>query len=366
MHIAVVYLGRRGAGGVISLELARQLEQRHQVLAILSTLAENLEYWKKASIRRVEVGTFRNPVGAFLSLVFPFQIKRIANQIRQAKPDVLLFPMFHPWNSLIQKILSDVPSVVFVHDPRPHPDLAGWFYEKLENASIRRASRCVILSETLKPHLAGRGVDSARIDVVPLGPFPYAPMGSNSEKQDHSPTLLFFGRIMPYKGLETLLKAYARVRETQACRLIVAGEGNLSTFRDLLAGLPDVEVVNRWFGEGEVGDFFARSDLVILPYASASQSGVIPIAATFGLPVIATRVGGLSEQVEDGVSGWLVPPENVDALADAIREALTQPAQARLRGQALKARYEKQFGWEEISLQVVKSLELARQARGPK
>ncbi len=111
---------------------------------------------------------------ALLSLVFPVQIHRIAKQILLNKPDILVFPMFHPWNSLIQEELKNIPSVVFVHDPLPHPDLPGKFYEILENASIRRAARCIVLSGGLKSFLVNRGIDQDHIDVVPLGPFVYA------------------------------------------------------------------------------------------------------------------------------------------------------------------------------------------------
>ncbi len=365
MRIAVIYLGRRGAGGIISLELTRHLGQAHQVLAVLSAQAENLGRWPAVQAERVEVDTFQNAIGALRSLLFPNQIIRLAEQIRQSKPDVLLFPMFHPWNSLLQRRLRDIPSVTFVHDPRPHPDLSGWFYEKLENASLRRASRCVVLSESLRPFLAGRGIAPSRVDVVPLGPFLY-PSSVQPITKDRIPTLLFFGRVMPYKGLEVLLQAFQKVHTDFRCRLLIAGEGNMTSYKESLASLQDVEVVNRWIAEEEIAGFFARSDIVVLPYTSASQSGVIPIAATFGLPVIATRTGGLTEQVEEGVSGWLVPPGEAGALAKAIREALSEPRAARQRGQALKDRYEKQFGWEQATRLVVKSLEMARQAKGPK
>ena len=363
MRIAIVYLGRRGAGGVISLQIARQLAQRHQVVAVISRALENLRSWD-SSLQRVEVETYRNAAGAFLSLVFPIQAHRIADQIRQFKPDAIFFPMFHPWNFLIQKSLRDTPSVIVVHDPRPHPDLAGRFYEKLENVSIRRASRCVVLSETLKPHLAGRGADSVRIDTIPLGPFSYSTRVH--PEPNRPPTILFFGRIMPYKGLETLLDAFAKLRSKMDCQLILAGEGNLAPYASLLAGLPSVNVLNRWIPEEEVGDLFARSDLVILPYTSASQSGVIPIAATFGLPVIATRAGGLVEQVEDGVSGWLVEAGDAQALSAAMLEALSLPEEARRRGQALKSRYEMQFSWEQFARRLEKSFEMAARPRGPK
>jgi len=363
MRIAIIYFGRRGAGGIISFELARKLGQEHQVSVFRSGMAENPDRWSEANIETIQEYTFHNAVGALLSLVFPAQIHRVVSRIRQRKPDILLFPMFHPWNSMIQKALRDIPSVVFVHDPRPHPDLSGWFYEKLENASIRRATRCVILSETLRSFLVDRGVSLDCIDVVPLGPFIFTPSNLFARDQDHLPTLLFFGRIVPYKGLELLLQSYMEVRKSFPCQLLIAGDGNITPYKDMIEGLQDVTLVNRWIAETEIADFFARSDLVVLPYTSASQSGVIPIAAVFGLPVIATTVGGLSEQIEDGVSGWLVPPDDVQRLADAVREVLSSPQMARKRGQALKERYEKHFGWEQGASRLVKSLERAMHSR---
>lgn len=363
MRIAIVYLGRRGAGGKITLELARALSRRQDVFAFLSTQAEGLHEWQSLAVERALVDTYRGASSALASLALPAKIRRLAKQIQSLEPDVLVFPMFHPWNSRIQKLLSNIPALVFVHDPRPHPDLAGWFYEKLENISIRRATRCAVLSETLKPHLARRGVGAASIDVIPLGPFAYSP--SPHEKTDRPPTALFFGRIVPYKGIDTLLKAFAILRQTFDSRLILAGEGDLAPYADLLAGLPNVEILNRWIPEDEIGDLFARCDLVVLPYSSASQSGVIPIAASFALPVIATRTGGMVEQVEDGVSGWLVGADDASTLASAMRVALSEKDEARRRGQALKQRYATQLSWERIAERLEKSLQLAAPARGP-
>lgn len=361
MRIAIVYLGRRGAGGAIGAEIAHQLMRNHQVTAVLSRALENLQSWDHL-LQRMEVDTYRNAAGAILSLVFPVQVCRLAGQIRRLRPDVVFFPMFHPWNFLIQTILREIPSVIIVHDPRPHPDLAGRFYEKLENLSIRRASRCVILSETLKSHLVARGMDAARIDVIPLGPLSYSTRRPSQTKR--LPTALFFGRIVPYKGLDTLLEAFASLRTFLNCQLILAGEGNLAPHASALANLANLEIINRWIAEEEVGDLFARSDLVVLPYTSASQSGVIPIAAAFGLPVVATRTGGLVEQLEDGVSGWLVEAGNAQALAAAMREALSAPEEARRRGAALKSRYATQFSWEQFARRLEQSLEMASRPRG--
>jgi glycosyltransferase involved in cell wall biosynthesis len=359
MHIAIVYLGRRGAGGIISFELAQQLGKKYQVTAFLSGMAENSNRWSEVEIEYCQFDTFRNVIGALWSLVAPVKIHRVTDQIRQCRPDILLFPMFHPWNSIIQKALPEIPSVVYVHDPRPHPGLLGRIYEILENASIRRATRCVVLSETLQSLLVSRGVSFDHIDVAPLGPFIYPSSPQPANRQAHLPTLLFFGRIAPYKGLEILLQSFTKVRKSIPCRLLIVGEGNLAPYKSTIYRLQDVTIVNRWIAENEIADFFMQSDIVVLPYTSASQSGVIPIAAVLGLPVIATLVGGLSEQIEDGVSGWLVPPDDAQSLEIAILWVLSNPELAVQCGQALKECYEKHFGWEQVANRLVNSLENA-------
>ena len=361
MRIILIYLGRRGAGGKISYELAHRLCHQHVLQVALSKYAEILSTWQEASIQCFAVNTFHNPLQALGTLVIPMRINNLIQQIKAFEPDVLLFPMFHPWNAIIQKKLSAIPSVVFVHDPHPHPDWSGWLYGKLENSSIHQAARCVVMSETLKPALIQRGIKDEHIDVIPLGPLLYAPSPILNKKQE-LPRLLFFGRIAPYKGLKTLLEAYEQVVKTIPCRLRIVGDGNLTAYKGWIARNPDIEIVNRWIAEDEIGDFFAQSDLVVLPYTSASQSGVIPIAAAYGLPVIATRTGGLPEQIEDGMSGWLVSPGDISALAQAIHLALTQPDLARQRGLALKERFEKLFNWEQSAQQVQISLKKAIQS----
>lgn len=364
IRVALIYLGRRGAGGWIGFELASQLQRIFTLLTITSEYLEQRSAWKSLRIAQIVTPTFRNALSALLSLLVPMQVNMLVRKIRQHEPEVLLFPMFHPWNALIQKRMPDVPSVVFVHDPRPHPDLTGWLFASLEQASIRQATRCIIMSANLVDELHKRGIPLERIDTLPLGSFRVTLNRNLTLEKKRDPTLLFFGRIAPYKGLDILLQAYAEIRRTHSARLVIAGEGNLKPFRRLLDKSPDVELINRWIPEDEIENIFSKSDLLVLPYTSASQSGVIPIAASLGLPVIATQTGGIPEQIEDGVNGWLVQPGNRDSLSMAIREVLDHPDVARQRGEALRRRYESLLNWEAIALQVAESLKKAVQARG--
>jgi glycosyltransferase involved in cell wall biosynthesis len=88
-----------------------------------------------------------------------------------------------------------------------------------------------------------------------------------------------------------------------------------------------VQIVDRYITEQEAAQFFSRADIVILPYRSATGTGIIPLAYHYGKPVIATQVGGFPEVVRDGISGRLVQPGDPYALAEVIREFLhTSPA----------------------------------------
>jgi glycosyltransferase involved in cell wall biosynthesis len=136
--------------------------------------------------------------------------------------------------------------------------------------------------------------------------------------------LLFFGYVRPYKGLGILLDAFGLyARDEKTARLLVVGEfyedrGPYERRVKELGLESRVSLVDRYVSDEEVADYFTAGDLLVLPYLSATQSGVIQIAQSFGLPVVTTDVGGLPEVVEDGKTGFLVPPGNSEALAEAI------------------------------------------------
>ncbi len=134
--------------------------------------------------------------------------------------------------------------------------------------------------------------------------------------------LLFFGLVRHYKGVDVLIEAMHMLKSKEII-LTIAGEWWLQDAKlyKRIEGLHGkVELVNRYINESEVAEYFARCDVVVLPYRSVTGSGVIPVAYHYGKPVIVTHVGGLPDVVEDGVSGRLVPPDDPFALADVIRE----------------------------------------------
>jgi len=359
MRVTLIYLGRRGAGNRISLELAQHLAQMAEVNAAISTFSEVNSDWVRSGVEILPTATYENWRQALASLVIPSKTMDLVRNLQKFSPDVLLFPMFHPWNAILQRRLAGVPSVVFVHDPRPHPDITGWIYSQFEQPSIRRATRVIVMSQALIPFLEKRGVQRKRVDSIPLGL-----LSSPSEKEPdktfgETPVILFFGRIAPYKGINILLQAVARVSQSRPVHLLLAGEGNLKPFQSYLRAIPRIDILNHWIGENELPGLLSRANLLVLPYTSASQSGVIPIAAGFSLPVIATRTGGIPEQIIDDESGWLVQPGSVQALAEKILYALDHPEECRRVGRRLFEIYVQERNWNKITRMVYQSLESA-------
>lgn len=143
-------------------------------------------------------------------------------------------------------------------------------------------------------------------------------------------SLLAFGAIRPYKGIDLALEALARVRGR--VRLTVAGVfwdgGAALKARVAALGIEDrVELRDGFVSNEEAALLFATADASLLPYRSATQSGVVQLSFAYGVPVIATRVGGLVEAVEDGVDGILCPSEDVSALAAAIERVGSERAE---------------------------------------
>jgi len=176
--------------------------------------------------------------------------------------------------------------------------------------------------------------------------------------------LLFFGFVRRYKGLEVLIDALPRVLAQRKVTLVVAGEfyEPVAPIQERIAalGLGDaIRLYDRYVPDEEVGDLVAAADCVVLPYRSATQSGVVLVAYAGGCPVISTRVGGLPEVVEEGVTGFLVPPEDPSALADAILTFFDRGGRPAFEAGVL--RKAEQFSWGRVAEGIV---QLTEQVKG--
>ena len=143
--------------------------------------------------------------------------------------------------------------------------------------------------------------------------------------EGETPSFLFVGRIMAYKGLPLFVEACEMLRrEGLRFHIAVVGEGDLGPLRPRLEAL-GAGIDNRWIGHSEVPGIMARADAGVLPSIEASQSGVAATALGHGVPVIATPAGGVVEQVKDGETGLLARGISAQALAAAMRRFVAVP-----------------------------------------
>ncbi|MGC8596141.1 MAG: glycosyltransferase [Candidatus Kryptoniota bacterium] len=162
---------------------------------------------------------------------------------------------------------------------------------------------------------------------------------------------LFFGFIRAYKGLKVLLEAMPVVLKNVNLKLLVVGEfyEDPKPYIDFIKehGLVgNVILIDKYVPNRDVALYFSAADLVVLPYVSATQSGIVQIAYNFGIPVIVTDVGGLSEVVTDGVSGYVVEPNSPITLADAIVKFYSNDNAARLKRGAQMQK--EKYSWENL------------------
>jgi glycosyltransferase involved in cell wall biosynthesis len=138
--------------------------------------------------------------------------------------------------------------------------------------------------------------------------------------------LLFFGYIRKYKGLDILIKAYPKILSNNPkARLLIVGEfyDDPKEYLALIKNLGienSVKVINQFVANEDVAKYYQISDVVILPYRSATQSGILNVAYGFYKPAIVTDVGGLAEFVDEGNTGFVVKPNSPEAIADGVNK----------------------------------------------
>ena len=353
LRLAVLGLGRYSGGSPIGFHLARALASHHDVHVFVDAGALNLAQWETSSVPMTTVRTYSSLSGAIATLIVPCRLLALRRAIRRFSPDAVLVPFIHLWVLPLVWSLR-LPFVTFVHDPEPHPGLVGRLWHFIERRVVRASRHVLIHSSHFRPLLLTRyGVEPPRVSVVPIGPLTdYTNAGQElrSGPPPVAPTVLCFGRMESYKGIDVLLDAVPTIRARRPDALVrFVGRGLDGPTLARAAILGGVEVVNRWVSDDELPEFFLSASVVVLPYTSATQSGVIPIAAAFAVPVVATTVGGLPEQLADGACGVLVAPGDSQALAAAVVALLDDPERARQLGESLRREYLEHRSWEQVA-----------------
>lgn len=308
----------------------------------------------------------------------------------------ILFPHYHyqsPWFKGIFYVFS--LGIFFIQVLKEKPDLVHWHELKiysLEYMLLKYLKRCnikCVLSahdvlhpekQVITPYLKklyhtfdaiiAHTEDSRnilqevfrvvpeKIQVIPHGEYSgiAQQMGKEEARSQlgislHARVILFFGYIRPYKGLDILLQAFSQVqKKIPEAVLLIAGEAKESfkKYEQFIKHMGISNGVKPFIGYvplEKVPMFFSSTDIVVLPYRHIYQSGVVHLAFGFQRPVIVTRVGGLPETVEHGKTGFVVPPEDPQALAMAIIEAFSNPRHLEEMGKTAYQKSQEGLSW---------------------
>lgn len=198
---------------------------------------------------------------------------------------------------------------------------AGVFKRRLTGSLLAQADAYLVHSAEQARTLQSSFPDKPVI-AHPIPPYDQYPPPSNCLPKRGRLELLFFGFIRPYKGLDVLVEALARLGDTQVY-LTVVGEPwcppDELRKRIEATRAPNVELHLDYVDDKAAANFFGRADLVVLPYLSASGSAVAAMAFHYECPILATRTGAFPDVIEEGKTGFLVAPGSADDLGHAIR-----------------------------------------------
>ncbi|MBT3194422.1 MAG: glycosyltransferase family 4 protein [Verrucomicrobia bacterium] len=346
MRIAILSL-HVGAMAHYASSLAQALREKHQVACFYpyGVAAEHLATADEAYT--YPIPQWATPQELLGYLRTPAIIHGLKRDIHRWQPDVLHVNSGHILYGLFLKSLAQrYPVVSTIHDIDPHLGERRPF-EHLKQAPLLNHSRIIAVhSEGLRQMAITKwSLPPEQVSVFPMAfNDVFSAWRSNTPREPK--TILLYGRLRGYKGIQVTLDAMSTVLERRPdTKLIIAGQGDLAPYAKSIEGLQNnIEIINRFVSDAETATLFERCSIALVPYIEASQSSIPFVAASFGRPVIASRIGAIPEVVQHGETGLLVAPGDTSELAGAITGLLEDTALQDQLGQNAKRFINEQFG----------------------
>jgi len=275
-----------------------------------------------------------------------------------------------PWSGLAVVTRPNRPRAIFevnglpsIELPSAYPTAAPSTLEKIarvEQFVLERADAIVTPAATIRDHLVARGIDAAKIDVIPNGADLEFADGQHADDEAAAlqPYLLYFGSLHPWQGIETLIRAFARLRDLEELRLVLCCSQESRQSRSYQRLAEKLEVAPRivWrFGLSavELAPWLRNAMVSMAPLTECARNivqGCSPLkileAMAAGVPVIASDLPAVRELLSDSVEGLLVQPDRPAALARAIRILFEYPQLRASLGSEGRRRIESSFTWD--------------------
>lgn len=283
------------------------------------------------------------PNERLVNSINPFNWIKVASFIKKENADLVVFDWWHPFFSFCHFTISRLikskykNKILFITENVISHE-ANAIDKGLTKLGLSNASSFLSLSDKVERDLEfvanGRKIYRSELPVYDCYNFDDKKKLNITKKdlgfEENSKLLLFFGYIRKYKGLDLLIDALAElVKKDSSYKLLAAGEfyDDEKYYTDKVESLKlqtHVKLLNKFIPNEEVAKYFEPSDLVVLPYRNATQSGILSLAYGFYKPVLVTNVGGLAEFVDNGKTGFVIKPDSQKDLIEGITNFFVQ------------------------------------------
>jgi len=311
---------------------------------------------------------------SLINSINPFSWLKTVNNIKKIKPDLIITAYWIPFTGIatgfiLNRIKNKIPTIALAHNIIPHDKKPG---DKLITSFFVKQNKAfILLSDAVSDELDKFNKNAIR--QVAFHPI-YDIFGKKIDKKTaldylklpEGKYVLFFGLIKKYKGLENLLKAFSTEKLKKSdIKLIIAGEfyDNKDKYLDFIEqnDLHNKIILKDYFiPTDEVKYYFSAADIAVLPYLSATQSGVTQVAFHFETPVIVTDVGGLKEIVTDNRAGYIVPVNAPNTIASKILTFFEQNKKQEFT--EFVAKEKQKYSWEAFSDKILSLYEKIKNA----
>lgn len=367
--IGPVYPYKGGISHYTSL-LCRALRQKHEVFMISYKMQYPKFLFKKEQKDYSNQSFQVDDTKYWIHTANPFNLFLTARRIRGLEPDVVIMQWWHPYFApcyyILASLLRKIPLLMTCHNVFPHERFP--LDRRLTKMVLKRADGYIVQSHLDEQDLLAVKPDADYV-VTPHPTYNVFKMKDMSKAEargrlsvrDDAPMLLFFGFVREYKGLKYLLDALPEVKK-RIPDITLWVVGDFGDDKDVYLEQiernrigDNIRLVEGYVPDQEVEKYFAAADLVVLPYVSATQSGIVQIAYGFDKPVIVTDVGGLPDVVRHKETGYVVPAENAQEIAKAIVSFYLEDREtdweSNIREQAAE------FSWETMVERIEKCLQ---------
>ena len=280
---------------------------------------------------------FQVPSERVINSINPFNWIKVAGLIKKENADLVVFDWWHPFFGFCHGAISFLTrkkyknKILFITENIVSHE-ANAIDKFLTKIGLKYASKFLALSgiveKDLNQYSEGKKVYRSELPIYDC----YKSIEESNLQmirnqlgfKNDAIVLLFFGYVRKYKGLDILIEAFPKIlQEHPSARLLVVGEfyDDPKEYLELIKKLyieDKVKVINQFVPNEDVAKYYQVSDVVILPYRSATQSGILNVAYGFNKPVLSTDVGGLAEFVDEGKTGFVVKPNSPEAIVEGV------------------------------------------------